>query len=128
MKESFEQWETFGRRSSEADCTLSAQWGKARGQTLLLSFEPPPFGLNRISTDPGGLQKVKDLSCRVCYWMKAFVTAAGDVERELFFVNSLQTSHCVRIQDVVFIGQTQFTGKECFILSFRDRNLNCIFL
>ena len=78
MKESFEQWETFGRRSSsEADCTPSAQWGKARGQTLLLSFEPPPFGLNRISTDPGGLQKVKDLSCRVPNWVKAFVAAAG---------------------------------------------------
>ena len=78
-----------------------------RGQTLLLSFEPPPFGLNRISTDPGGLQKVKDLSCRVPNWVKAFVTAAGDVERELFFIKSLQPSDCVGIQDVVFMGQAQ---------------------
>ena len=107
MKESFEQWETFGRHSSEADCTPSAQWAKARGQTLLLSFEPPPFGLNRISTDPGGLQKVKDLSCRVCYRMKAFVAAAGDVERELFFIMSLQPCDCARLQDVVFMGQAQ---------------------
>ena len=109
MKESFEQWETFGRRSSEADCTPSAQWGKARGQTLLLSFEPPPFGLNRISTDPGagGLHKVKDLSCRVPNWVKAFVAAVGDVERELFFIKSLQPCVCVGIQDVVFMGQAQ---------------------
>ena len=92
----------------------AAQWGKAdcthttfvqqlaRGQTLLLSFEPPPFGLNRISTDPGGQQR---LSCRVRNWVKALIAAEGHVEMELF--KSLQLSDCVRIQGVVFMGQAQ---------------------
>ena len=99
VKESFEQWETFGRhRGGKALHVARTPLSRAGGQTLLLSFFEPTtaFGLNRISADPIGLQKT-----RAKYMLNgpqlgesnasASVAAAGHVEREPFLCRLVTT-------------------------------------
>ena len=76
VKESFEQWETFGRhRGGKALHVARTPLSRAGGQTLLLSFFEPTtaFGLlNRISADPIGQQKIRANLCYMGHnWMKA---------------------------------------------------------